>query len=195
MSGRKPKASKATMLLRLTEIWRIRLDGAAYLDIAEYIAEESKKDGSPWKLAEGEKPLSRRSIENYIQRVDAMIAASTKESRKRALRRHLARREALYAKAVGAGDVRAALAVLDSDAKLRNLFPADKHEVAGKNGEQLFHPGPAAAPAILADVQRALDEFQRGPGGVPAAPGQRPAGGGAVVPPAGAADPGLRQRG
>src|SRR5262249_35511614 len=184
------------VLLRLTEIGRVRLEGASVSpEVREYVAEQERKEGSPWHLGEGERPLSRRQIERIVQRVDAMIAESTRESRKRSLARHLARREALYAKAVNAGDVRAALAVLDSEAKLRNLFPAAKHEIAGKNGERLFHPGPAAAPAILADVQRALDEFQRGPGAVPAAPGQRPAGGGAVVPPAGAADPGLRQRG
>jgi hypothetical protein len=122
MSNRRPKASKATVLLRLTEIWRIRLDGASIIDVAEYVAEQEQTDGSPWKLAEGETPLSRRQIERYVQRADQAIAASTRERRRQTLVKHLARREHMYARAMNAGDVRTALAVADSEAKLRGLF-------------------------------------------------------------------------
>jgi hypothetical protein len=123
MKGKKkPKASKATVLLRVTEVYRIRLAGAKLLDVQEYVREQEQTDGSAWKLADGDKPLSEAQICVYIKRADDAIAASTKESRKRSLVKNLARREDLYAKAVNAGDIRTALAVADSEAKLRGLF-------------------------------------------------------------------------
>src|SRR5262249_13567558 len=112
MSGsRKRRASKAQMLLRRTEIWRIRRDRASVVDVAEYVGEQEQAGASPWQLSEGEAPLSRRQIERIVQRVDAMIAVSTKERRRQSLVKQLARREHMYAKAMNAGDIRAALAV------------------------------------------------------------------------------------
>jgi hypothetical protein len=54
--------------------------------------------------------------------------------REKLLGRHLAQRRNLYAKAVLAGDLRAALAAADSEAKLLNLFPATRleHEHKGE---------------------------------------------------------------
>ncbi|MBI1913550.1 MAG: hypothetical protein HYS12_02160, partial [Planctomycetes bacterium] len=99
MKGKKKparrKASKAQTELRLREIVRIRLDGAKVWDVTESVAEQEQTDGSPWKLARGETPLSRRQIERYLERADRLIVESTRESRKRSLRRHLARRENL----------------------------------------------------------------------------------------------------
>jgi len=119
---KRARASKAQVLVRVTELYRIRLAGAKLLDIQEYVREQEQTDGSAWKLADGEKPLSEAQICVYIKRADAAIAASTKESRKRSLVKNLARREDLFAKAVNAGDIRTALAVADSEAKLRGLF-------------------------------------------------------------------------
>jgi hypothetical protein len=59
---KKPKASRAAVLLRVTEVLRIRLDGAAEWDVSEYVREQEQADGSPWKLARGQKPLSDRQI-------------------------------------------------------------------------------------------------------------------------------------
>ena len=58
----KRQASKAKVLLRLTELWRIRLDGAGILDVTEYVREQEQTEGSPWKLEAGQKPLSRRTV-------------------------------------------------------------------------------------------------------------------------------------
>ena len=131
MKGRKAKASKATVELRLREVLRIRLDGAGIWDVTEYVAEQEATEGSPWKLAEDEKPLSRRQIERYVQRADRLIAESTRESRKRSVRRHLARRERMYGAAMNAGDVRTALAVLQDEAQLRGLYPPKTMKVKG----------------------------------------------------------------
>jgi hypothetical protein len=120
----KSKASRAQTLLRVTEIVRIRLDGAKEWDVSEYVREQEQTDGSPWKLDEDETSLSDRQIRRYIEKADRLIDESTRESWKKSLRRHLARREAMYAKAMNAGDIRTALAVADSEAKLRGLFDA-----------------------------------------------------------------------
>ncbi len=123
MKGKKkPKASKATVLLRLLEIVRIRLDGAKLWDVCEYVREEEGKDGSPWKRADGDKPLSDSQIARYVKRADDTIAESTRERRRQSLVKNLARRDHMYARAMNAGDVRTALAVADSEAKLRGLF-------------------------------------------------------------------------
>jgi hypothetical protein len=54
-------------------------------------------------------------------KAEKLISESCRASRKRLLRRHLARRRSLYSKAVLQGDVRAALACLDSEAELLGL--------------------------------------------------------------------------
>jgi hypothetical protein len=148
----KAKATRAQTMLRTVEVLRIRLDGAALWDVTEYVREQEQTDGSPWKSAEGEKPLTERQIARYVQRADALIALSTRESRKRSLRRHLARREALYAKAVNAGDISAALAVLRDDAKLRGLYPPARTQLSGPHGTPLIPPAPERP---LTDDERA----------------------------------------
>src|SRR5215813_6549926 len=102
---KRPHASKAQVELRLTEIVRVRLDGAKEWDVSEYVREEEQKDGSPWKVQDGETPLSDRQIRRYIERADRLIAESTDKDRERLLTRHLARRENLFGKAVNAGDI------------------------------------------------------------------------------------------
>jgi hypothetical protein len=116
------KATRAQTMLRVREVLRIRLDGAKEWDVSEYVREQEQADGSPWELADGQTPLSDRQIRRYVEKADALIAESTRESRKRSLVKHLAQRANLYAKAVNAGDIRSALAAADSEARLRGLF-------------------------------------------------------------------------
>jgi hypothetical protein len=52
------KPTKAQVEARVTEILRIRLDGAEMWDVREYVREKEKEEGSVWQLAEGQKPLS-----------------------------------------------------------------------------------------------------------------------------------------
>ena len=182
MSSRPPrkkaKASKAAVLLRITEVLRIRLDGAAEWDVSEYVREQEQTDGSAWKPRRGEKPLSDRQIRRYIERADALIAASTKESRKRSLVKHLARREAMYAKAMNAGDVRTALAVAQDEAKLRNLYPPKRTELTGKDGRPLEAvvttvelTDDERAAAVAAILARAAGLGEAGPRPHPDGPG------------------------
>ncbi len=126
--------TKAVVQQRVEEILRIRLDGAEMWDVREYVREKEKETGSLWELAEGIKPLSDATLWRYIARADRLIAESCRASRKKLLRRHLAQRRNLYAKAVAMGDVRAALSVLQDEAELQGLYPAKKLDHRGKDG-------------------------------------------------------------
>src|SRR5262249_23940384 len=83
-----------------------------------------------------EAPLCDRSLRRYVERADRLIVASVEKDRERAMARHLAQRRALYGKAVLAGDLRTALAVLRDEAQLRWLYPAEAQ-------------APAAAPVVV----------------------------------------------
>jgi hypothetical protein len=132
--AKKHKPTKAQVSQRVDEILRIRLDGAALIDVREYVREAEARDGSPWKLDEGQKPLSDSQLWRYIARADKLMTEECRADREKLLGRHLAQRRNLYAKAVLAGDYRAALAAADSEAKLLNLFPATRleHEHKGE---------------------------------------------------------------
>jgi hypothetical protein len=123
------KATKAQVEARVTELLRIRLDGAEFWDIREYVREKEQEDGSPWNLPEGGKPLSDSQLWRYLARVDRAIAESCHASRKRLLRGHLAVRRSLFAKAVGQGDIRAALACKRDEAELLGLYPSADDEL------------------------------------------------------------------
>jgi len=94
--------------------------------------------------------LSERQLRNYIRKADAVTIASVKEKRSKVIRRHLARREHMYGKAMNAGDIRTALAVAQDDAKLRNLYPPKRTELTGKDGAPLA--------AVVANVEMTDDE-------------------------------------
>jgi hypothetical protein len=103
---------------------RIRLDLAEFWDVREFVREKEKEEGSLWFLLPDEKPLSDSQIRRYLLAADKLIAESCRASRRTLTRRHLARRRNIAAKALSAGDYRAALAALDSEAKLQGLFPS-----------------------------------------------------------------------
>ncbi len=106
----KPKSDAAAVAIRVEEILRIRLDGAQLHDVVEYAAEKG------WGLKE-------RQIRNYIRRADELLVERQDKSRKQVVARHLAQRQALYARAVNAADYRTALAILSDEAKMRGLYP------------------------------------------------------------------------
>jgi hypothetical protein len=122
------RATPATIQRRVQAVLQIRLDGAEGWDVRQYVAEKQAAGEAPWTVDEGGKQLSERQIRRYVEQADALIAESCRTSRKRALRRHMAQRRNLYARAVQAGDLRTALAVLTDLAKLQGLYPADRVE-------------------------------------------------------------------
>jgi hypothetical protein len=170
----RPKADKALAARRVTELYRIRLDGAEWLDVVEYVREKQAEPGSAWHLEGGATPLSDGMIRKYQQRADALLERSHEKSRKKLLRRHLAKRRNLYAKATLAGDVRAALACLRDEAELLGLYPPAKVAPTDPSGTKEFTGGlsdadrAAAVAAILARVGEA------GPGPHPNRAGAAP---------------------
>src|SRR5262245_9938503 len=133
------RATKATVQRRVEEVLRIRLDGAEFWDVREYAREKEQEAGSAWELKYGGKPLSDGQLWRYIGRADRMVAESCRAHGKKLLRRHLAKRRNLYAKAVLAGDHRTALAVLDSEAKLEGLYP-DANQAKGAQETAPWRP-------------------------------------------------------
>jgi hypothetical protein len=123
------KPSKAVVKARIEEILRIRLDGAEFWDIREYVREKCAEPGSVW---EAPACLSDAQIYRYIARTDKQIADSCRSSRKRLMRRHLAQRRNIYAKAVSAGDLRTALSTLADEAKMLGLYAPTKLEHSGR---------------------------------------------------------------
>ena len=102
------KATKAVVLQRVEEVLAIRLDGAQLHDIRRYASENG------WGVSD-------RQLERYIEKADTLLVErrQRKWGRMRAL--HLARREALDARALQAADYRTALAVSQDMAKLQEL--------------------------------------------------------------------------
>ena len=107
---------------------RIRLDGAEFWDVREYAREKEAEAGSAWELKDGAKPLSDSQLWRYVSRADKLIAESCRASRKRLIRRHLAKARNLFAKAVASGDIRAALACLKDEGEMQALYPPRDQE-------------------------------------------------------------------
>ena len=126
----KARATKSQVEARTNALAHVMLDGAVWpLDLCDYVRAQEQENGSPWFLAEDRKPLSYAQIRRYAVRAEKAIAESCRTSRKRLLRIHLAKRRRLYSKAVSQGDIRAALAVADSEAKLLELFPRPEDDL------------------------------------------------------------------
>lgn len=136
-AGRK-KADGPLVQARVDEVLQLRLDGARRWDILQYVAEKEAEKGPPnhWTRGGGEPPMCQRQVGNYIAEADRIIAESREKGRKAMLARHIAQRRNLFAKAVLAGDNSTALAVLRDEAKLLDLYPAERksHEHSGKGG-------------------------------------------------------------
>src|SRR5688572_16952038 len=99
----KKKSENAEVARRVEEVFRIRLDGAQFHDILQYASEKG------WNVTE-------RQVRTYIQRADELMVERLEKNRKRVMARHLAQRQALFARAVNAADLRTALAVLADEA-------------------------------------------------------------------------------
>lgn len=125
MKGKTARATEAQTEKRIEELLAIRLDGAELWDVREYVREKVAAHDPVW----GKNPLSDSQLYRYLQRVDSHISESCKEARSKLLRRHLAQRRRLYARAVNVGDVRAALAALRDEAELLDLYPKPEDEL------------------------------------------------------------------
>jgi hypothetical protein len=184
------KADKALAARRLDDILRIRLDGAQWWDVREFVREKEKEEGSAWHVGPDGKPLSDAMIRKYQERADKLVYESHEKSRKKLFRRHLAQRRNLYARATTAGDIRTALACLDSEADLLGLYPPRKVAPTTPDGNKPYEPGTGQLGAIVAELRAAVERHGQGPGGEAGgcAGGDGPA---PVETPGGPADAGL----
>jgi hypothetical protein len=134
------KADKALVARRIDDVLRIRLDGAQFWDVREYVREREKEPGSAWFLPEGEGPLSDSQIRRYQQQADKLVYESHERSRKKLFRRHLAQRRHLYGRAVTTGDIRTALACAQDEARLLGLYPPAKVAPTTPDGKDPWAP-------------------------------------------------------
>jgi hypothetical protein len=134
------KSTKAEILQRVEAVFRLRLGGAEFSDIREYaIAPEQN-----WNVSDSQ-------LWRYIRAADQLVKERFDARAQHLLNRHILQRRQLYAHAMGAGDYSTALRILDSEAKLEGLFPAEKHEHSGKDGG----PIQTQTQVVLSDDQRA----------------------------------------
>jgi hypothetical protein len=146
------KTPKRTIDARIEEILRIRLDGAEFWDVCEYVREKCNEKRPPWEC---EKCLSDAQIYRYVARADKLIGESCRSSRKRLLRRHLAQRRNLYAKALNTGDIRTALSVLTDEARMLNLYDTFPDRKAPKGASTPMGTGDVVT--VLSDQLREIE--------------------------------------
>jgi hypothetical protein len=159
------RADKAQVARRIDDILRIRLDGAEFWDVREFVREKEKEQRSAWFLAEGEEPLSDGQIRRYQQKADRLMLQSHERNRKKLLRRHLAQRRNLYARATTTGDIRTALAVLQDEAKLEGLYPPQKIAPTTPDGQEVWAPAlKAASEEELAVLMKVAERAGQGSG-------------------------------
>ena len=153
------KANKATIRARVDDVYRIRLDGAEFPDILQYVAEREAAGEAPWAMPDGGKPLSERQLWRYVAQSDRLLKESALTNRKKRLRLHFARRKSLYARAIATGQLNVALAVLKDLATLEGFY-----------GDELAREVEA--------LRREVDELKRYPdddgNGDPPAPDEPP---------------------
>jgi hypothetical protein len=132
------KSTRAEVQKRVEEVFKLRLGGAEFADIRDYAAAPEQA----WNV-------SASQLWRYIAAADRLIKERFDARAEHLLNRHLLQRRTLYAHALGAGDFRTALSVLQDEAKLEGLYPAARSELSGKAGgpvrltlEDLLTPEP-----------------------------------------------------
>ena len=119
----KKRADLLTRQRRTDEFVRIRLRGAKFWDLKEYVREKEKELGSAWHLLDGQAPMCDAQIGIYQRQADDVIIASVEQDREKVIARSLARREELYACALAAGEIRTALSCEQDLGALLGLYP------------------------------------------------------------------------
>src|SRR5262249_49154062 len=123
------KADKALAARRVDDVLRIRLDGARWWDVRDFVREKEKEEGSAWFVAAGDKPLSDAMIRKYQERADRLVDQEHEKSRKRLFRRHVARLNHLYGRATTTGELSVARAILRDLAEMQRLLPRPEDEL------------------------------------------------------------------
>lgn len=119
----RPRAatSEAETLRRVETILRLRLDGGQLHDLRVYANDPSAeaveaRGGPPWDVADDE-------LAKLITRADDLLIARTKHENRGAVALQWARRDALYLRAINAGDYAVALSILRDQAAILGMYP------------------------------------------------------------------------
>jgi hypothetical protein len=158
----RPKSTLAEVRRRVYEVLKLRLGGAEFADLREYALAPEQR----WDVSDGQ-------LWRYVRAADRLCKRQFDAKAEHLLARHLLQRRQLYAHAMGAGDFRTALAVLQDEAKLEGLYPPTKIAPTNPNGDQEYAGG-------LTDADRAA-ALQRLYATLGARPGAAPAGGDAAA--------------
>jgi hypothetical protein len=165
------KATNALAAARAEDLAQVILDGAFLpAQIRDYVRVREKEAGSPWFVAEGAAPLSDSTLRRYLRRADAIIAGSFEHKRGKLLRRHLAQRRNLYARAATLGELSTALSVLKDEAQLQGLYErpvrvpapgAEKDRATHLRESVAFYQAIRDSSAPTADRMRAQERIDR----------------------------------
>jgi hypothetical protein len=139
------RSTKVETELRIEQVYKLLLGGATFPDIREF----ARAPEQAWTVTDAQ---LRRYMTVAHRRMRARFEARADYS----FSQQMLRREQLYAHAMGAGDFRTALAVLQDQAKLEGLYPPTKTELTGRDGGPLQF---SLEDAVAAD--RELEEAER----------------------------------
>jgi hypothetical protein len=131
------KSTKAETAARVEEVFKLRLGGAEFADIRQFASAPEQQ----WNVSD-------RQLWRYIQAADKLVKERFDAKAEHLLARHLLQRRTLYAHAMGAGDFRTALAVLQDEAKLEGLYPPQKIAPTNPAGDKPYE-------GSLSDAERA----------------------------------------
>jgi hypothetical protein len=123
------RSTKAEVAKRVLEVFKLRLGGAEFADLREFADAPEQAWG-----------VSDTQLRRYITAADSLCKQHFDEKAEHLLARHLLQRRTLYAHAMGAGDFRTALAVLQDEAKLESLYPPQKIAPTDPTGQQAWAP-------------------------------------------------------
>jgi hypothetical protein len=123
------KSSNLEVAQRVEEVFKLRLGGAEFADIRQFASDPEQN----WNVSD-------RQIWRYIKSADKLIKERFDARAEHLLNRHLLQRRTLFAHAMGSGDFRTALAVLQDEAKLEGLYPATKIAPTTPDGLQPWAP-------------------------------------------------------
>jgi hypothetical protein len=150
------KSTKAEVMKRVEEVFKLRLGGAEFADIREY----ARAPEQSWNVSDSQ-------LWRYVAAADQLVKARFDARAEHLLNRHLLQRRTLYAHAMGAGDFRTALAVLQDEAKLEGLYPPQKIAPTNPQGDKPYE-GTLTDDERLAALQALYARLGAGDGGPPA---------------------------
>jgi hypothetical protein len=134
MGSKRTRPTGPIVEQRVAQVVQLRMSGAKPCDVRHYVSGLEAAKQVPWVIPNGGSPLCERQIRRYMRAADAQLAAISRTCRDRNLRWADAVRKNLYRRALAAGDLRTALAVLQDLARLHDLYPAQS---ASGNGADM----------------------------------------------------------